>query len=48
MRNPINFPDIAHTWANHKKSLGKAIAMRFKTNKQFLRKHKLGKFAKGK
>lgn len=48
MRSHISFPGIAHNWSNHKKSLGEAITMRFKTHKQFLRKHKLGKFAKRK
>lgn len=41
-----NFPDIAHSWANYKKNLGERIAMKFKTHKQYLRKNKLGKFAK--
>lgn len=40
------FNDIAHNWASHKKQLGEMIASKFRTHKQYLRKNKLGKFAK--
>ena len=37
----------AYDWANHKKQLGEYLANK-RTHKAFLRKHRLGKFAKGK
>lgn len=36
---------VAYDWANHKKNLGEYMANR-RTHKAFLRKHRLGKFAK--
>lgn len=37
---------IAYDWANHKKNLGMMIGNKYRTHKQYLRKHKLGKFKK--
>ena len=38
---------VAYDWANHKKQLGEYMIHKH-THKVFLRKHRLGKFAKGK
>ena len=38
---------VAYDWANHKKNLGEYMINK-RTHKAFLRKHRLGKFARGK
>ena len=38
---------VAYDWANHKKTLGEYMISK-RSHKTFLRKHRLGKFAKGK
>lgn len=37
---------IAYDYANHKKNIGERVALYKRTHKQYLRNHKLGKFAK--
>lgn len=38
---------VAYDWASHKKNLGEYMSNK-RTHKAFLRKHRLGKFVKGK